>query len=67
MGKGCPLGSLVCDVFLCFVTIHRGVLCQVWYLIILVPDHCLLPLSFKWQICHRRKIRTGFNFVFFTS
>ena len=34
LGKRCPLGSLVCDVFLCFVTLTYGVftvLGQVWY------------------------------------
>ena len=41
-GKGRPLGSLVCDVFLCFVTFPDGVLGQVWYLIVSIPDLCLL-------------------------
>ena len=31
--KGLPLGFLVCDVFLCFVTFLCGILGQVWYLI----------------------------------
>ena len=50
LGKGWPLGSLVCDVFLCFVAfflcflfLSCGVLGQVWYLIVSVPDLCLLP------------------------
>ena len=34
---------VVCDVFLCFVTFPYGVLGQVWYLIIWIPDLCLLP------------------------
>ena len=38
MGKGYPLGSLVCGVFLCFVTFSCGVLGQVWYLIVLIPE-----------------------------
>ena len=38
LGKGCPLGSHVCYVLLCFVTFPRGVLGQVWYLVALIPD-----------------------------
>ena len=41
-GKGWPLGSLVCDVFLCLF-VPYGVLGQVWYLIVSIPDLCLLP------------------------
>ena len=40
--RGWPLGSLVCDVFLCFVTFPYGVLGHVWYLIISIPDLCHL-------------------------
>ena len=42
-GKGWPLGSLVCDVLLC-VVFHfpKCVLGQVWCLIVLIPDLCLL-------------------------
>ena len=32
--KGCPLGSLVCDVFLCFCHCAIWCTCQVWYLIV---------------------------------
>ena len=41
LGKGLPLGSLVCDVlgFFC-VTFPYGVLGQVWYLIVSIPDLC---------------------------
>ena len=43
LGKGWPLGSLVCDVFLCvFVIFPFGVPGQVWYLIASIPDFCLL-------------------------
>ena len=42
MGKDWPLGSLVCDVFLCFVTFPCGVQDQVWYMIVSIPDLCLL-------------------------
>ena len=42
LGKGKPLGSLVCDVLLYFVTFPCGVLGLVWYLIVSIPDLCLL-------------------------
>ena len=35
-------GSLVSHVFLCFVTFPCGVLAQVWYLIVSIPELCLL-------------------------
>ena len=34
------LGSLVCGVFLCFC--HFPMWCQMWYLILSIPDLCLL-------------------------
>ena len=34
---------LVCTVFLRFVTFPCGVLGQVWYFIVSIPDLCLLP------------------------
>ena len=43
LGKGRPLGSLVIYVFLCFSHFPIGVLGQVWYLIVSIPDLCLLP------------------------
>ena len=42
LGKDKHLGFLVCDVLLCFVTFPCGVLGQVWYLIVPIPDLCLL-------------------------
>ena len=42
LGKGWPLGFLVCDVFLIFCH-FIGVVCDVWYLIVPVPDLCLFP------------------------
>ena len=47
LGKGYPLGFLVCCVFLLlfFVTFPYGVPGQVLYLIVLIPDLCL-PLYF---------------------
>ena len=47
LGKGWPLDSLVCCVFLCFVTFPYGVSGQVLYLVVSIPDLCL-PLYFKW-------------------
>ena len=43
LGNSRPLGSLVCDVFLCFVIFLFGVLGQVWYLIVRFPELCILP------------------------
>ena len=43
LGKGQPLGSLVCDVFLCFCHFPSGVLGQVWHLIVSIPNLCILP------------------------
>ena len=42
LGKGLHPGSLVCEVFLCFVTFPCGVLRQVWYLIVSIPEVSLL-------------------------
>ena len=40
------IGSLMCDVLLCFVTFScgalDGALGQVWYLIVSIPDSCVL-------------------------
>ena len=48
VGKARPLRSLACDAVLCGVTFSYGVLGQVWYLIVSIPDivlllHCKLP------------------------
>ena len=43
VGKGLTSWSHVCDVFSCFVTFPCGVLCWMWYLIVSIPDLCLLP------------------------
>ena len=40
--KGLPLGSLVCGDLLCFITSRWSVLGQMWYLIVLVADLCIL-------------------------
>ena len=42
LDKGWPLGSIVFDVFLFFVTFPYGVLSWVWYFLVLIPDLCLL-------------------------
>ena len=47
LGKGKPLVSLLCEAFLCVLfAFPYGVLCQVWYLIVLIPDICLLLYFF---------------------
>ena len=43
MGKGLSLASPMFDVFLSFITFPFGVLGQVLYLIVSIPDLCLLP------------------------
>ena len=42
LGKGLPIGSLVCDGCFVFVNFRGGVLGQVWYLIVPITDLCLL-------------------------
>ena len=42
LGKGQPLDCLDFNVFLSFITFSYGVLGQVWYLIVSIPDICLL-------------------------
>ena len=48
LGKDWPLGYLVCDVYLCFVTFTYDVLGQVWYLIVSIPDSYLLLYFYMW-------------------
>ena len=51
--KGRPLGSLICDVSYVFVTFPFVVMGQVWYLILPIPDLCLLPqFDIRDQVCH---------------
>ena len=41
--KGCKLYlALTCDVYCDFVTFPFGILGQVWYLIVSIPDPCCL-------------------------
>ena len=49
-------GLLVCYVALCFVTFLYGFLGLVWYLIVLIPDLCLLS-SFVIPIGVSRGVR----------
>ena len=51
LGKGKPFGSLVRDVFCAFVTLPYDVLCWEWYLIVSIPDLCLVPY-FNYGLCH---------------
>ena len=48
LGKGLPL-SIVCDVKLCFATFPCGILGQVWYLIVLIPDRCRLSYFYYYD------------------
>ena len=57
-GKDWPLGSLVCDVLLCFVTIPYGVLGQVRCLIVSIPVICLLSYS-SFQKCTVKPVLSG--------
>ena len=41
-GKGLTSWLVVCDVSCVFVTFPCGVLGKVWYLIVLIPDICLI-------------------------
>ena len=41
-GKGLTCWLFVCDIYCGFVTFPFGILGQVWYLIVLVPDPCCL-------------------------
>ena len=43
-GKRAEFLALVCDIYCDFVTFPCGILCQVWYLIVTIPDHC--PVSY---------------------
>ena len=43
LGKSWPFGSLLYDVLFCFVTFRYGVLVKLCYLILSIPDLCLLP------------------------
>ena len=40
--EGAELLALVCDVYLCIVTFPGGILDQVWYLFVSIPDLCHL-------------------------
>ena len=43
--------ALLCVMFYCvFVTFPFGVLCQVWYLTVSIPDLCLLTYFHNWKI-----------------
>ena len=42
--KRVDLLALVCDVYYNFVTFRFGILGQVWYLIVSIPDPCCLFL-----------------------
>ena len=63
LGKDWPLGSLVCDVFSLFVTFSYGVLGQVWYLIVWIPDLCLIPTLINIGLIYRALFPTLTSFL----
>ena len=46
LGKKADLLALVGDVYCIFVTFPCGILGQVWYLIVFIPDHCRLSFFY---------------------
>ena len=62
--------ALLCVVFSCvFVTFLYGVLGQVWYLIVLIPELCL-PLNFHYKvkrIYFTQTLRKTPQIVYFSS
>ena len=54
LGKGWPLGSrLWCLLWVCHFP--TGILCQVWYLIVSIPDLCTLTYAYCSEICSLRR------------
>ena len=62
-GKGLTLLALLCDVKLCFVTFTCGILGQAWYMIVSIPDLCLLSY-FHHALSHLSILRTAGNLYF---
>ena len=60
--EGADLLAPVCDVSLCFVTFPCGILGQVWYLIVSIPDLC--PLSYCVICIILQNIRCSFLSLF---
>ena len=50
-GKRADLFALVCDVYCDFVTFPFGILGQVWYLIVSIPDPCCLSYLARLHGC----------------
>ena len=46
-GKGADPLALVCDVYSDFVAFRFGILGQVWYLIVSIPNPCCLSYFYK--------------------
>ena len=61
LGKGWPLGSrLWCLLWVCYFPI--GILGQVWYLIVSIPDLCnLIYFDLVWAFVSVQKSRAGSN------
>ena len=62
LGKGWPLGSrLWCLLWVCHFPI--GILGQVWYLIVSIPDLCNLTYFGTYCICEQWRVRWACTFV----
>ena len=57
------LCSPVCDVFSCFITFLYGILGQVWYLIISIPDLSSL-LCYIWRGTVSQPMTRKFHYAF---
>ena len=57
-----PCGHhLVCDVYCDFVTFPFGILGQVWYMIVLIPDPCCLSYFQSQEIVNILKTKSNFT------
>ena len=66
--KSGPLLALICNVFLCFCQLPNGVLGQVWYLIVSIPDICLLSFFFIYVMsCERCNMHSSIIDILNTS
>ena len=57
--------ALVCDVFCVFVAYPCGILGQVWYLIVSIPDLCHLSYSISTVQCAIKQVPSFANLITF--
>ena len=55
--------ALLCDVLLCFVTFPCGIMGQVWYLIVSIPDLCRLSYFISFFVFSRFCIHHFLSFL----